>query len=248
MPEKTHVLVVDDDVNFCDSISKILIKKGYDVSSAHSGFKALEVAEEKALDIVLMDIKMPVMDGVETYKRLKAIRPSIKVILMSAFSIDDLIKDALREGVYAVVRKPFEIETIVNMIERAKLGALVAIVDDDPEICKSMKSSIERKGYHVSTCLTGKEAISMAKEIKYDVYFIDMKMPALNGLEVYLEIRKIDPKATVVFMTAYRQEMDALIKQIADNGAYTCLYKPFDIDEVLKIIDGVAKRIHNRER
>ena len=71
-----------------------------------------------------------------------------------------------------------------------------------------------------------------------------MKLPVLNGLEVYLEIKKINPKAVVIMMTAYRQEMDELIKQGIQDGAYTCLYKPLDMDEVIKIIDKVSERAH----
>ena len=114
--------------------------------------------------MVLMDIKMPVMNGVETYKKLKIMKPGIRVILMTAFSVEDLIKDALREGVYAVIHKPFDIETVMNMIEKSKNGALIAIVDDDPNVCKTMKAVLERKGYSVNTCPTGEDAISLAEE------------------------------------------------------------------------------------
>ena len=244
MGDKTSVLIVDDDANFCNSLSKILAMKGYETLLADSGSHALELVKEKTVDIVLMDIKMPVMNGVETYKKLKTIKPNLRVIMMTAFSVDDLIKDAVKEGVYAVVRKPFDAETIINMIEKSKDGALVAIVDDDPNICKTMKSILERKGYGVNTCLTGEEVIALAKERRYDAFCVDMKLPVLNGLEVYLEIKKINPKAVVIMMTAYRQEMDELIKQGIKDGAYTCLYKPLDMDEVIKIIDKVSERAH----
>lgn len=244
MEEKTNILIVDDDVNFCNTLAKILTKKGYETLMANSGSQAIELVKEKKIDVVLMDIKMPVMDGVETYKKLKVIKPGIKVILMTAFSVDDLIKDALSEGVYAVVRKPFDIETIINMIERSKNGAFVAVVDDDPNICKTMRSVLERKGYSVSTCLTGEDGIALAREKQHDVFCVDMKLPVLNGLEVYLEIKKVNPKAIVIMITGHRQEMEELIKQVINNGAYTCLYKPLDMDEVIKIVDEVSKKLH----
>ena len=237
-------MIVDDDANFCNTLAKILAKKGYETLLANSGFHALELVKEKTVDIVLMDIKMPVMNGVETYKKLKTIKPNLRVIMMTVFSVDDLIKDAVKEGVYAVVRKPFDAETIINMIEKSKDGALVVIVDDDPNICKTMKSILERKGYGVNTCLTGEEVIALAKKRRHDVFCVDMKLPVLNGLEVYLEIKKINPKAVVIMMTAYRQEMDELIKQGIQDGAYTCLYKPLDMDEVIKIIDKVSERAY----
>jgi len=242
MGEKATILIVDDDVNFRNTLVKILDKKGYEALCVESGFRALETVKEKKVDVILMDIKMPVMNGVETYKKLKAANPGIKVILMTAFSVEDLIRDAVKEGVYAVVRKPFDAETIINMIEKSKNGILVTIVDDDLNFGETMKSILERKGYSVRTCLTGEDAVASARDTSHNVFFVDMKLPVLNGLEVYLEIKKINPKAVVTMITAYRQEMEDLIKQAAERGAYPCLYKPFDMNEAIKIVEEVLKK------
>ncbi|MDD5436277.1 MAG: response regulator [Candidatus Omnitrophica bacterium] len=247
MAEKTRVLIVDDDVNFCNTLSKVLAKKGYETTTANSGASAIEIIKKQAVDTVLMDIKMPVMNGVETYKQLKVIRSDIRVILMTAFSVEDLIRDALKEGVYAVVRKPFDMEMVINMIEKSKNGALVAIVDDNPNICTTMKKVLENKGYSVSTCLTGEEAIVMAKQRPHNIFFIDMKLPVLNGLETYLEIKKVNPAAIVMVMTAHRQEMDDLVAQAIKNGAYICLYKPFDMNEAIRLIDEISGKAHKRD-
>ena len=98
MPSQTNVLVVDDDVNFCSTLSKILKKKGYATITAESGYRAIEIVKENPVDVILMDIKMPVMGGVEAYKHIKQIRPSATVIFMTAFSIEDLVKDSIRDG------------------------------------------------------------------------------------------------------------------------------------------------------
>jgi two-component system, NtrC family, response regulator HydG len=242
MVGKIKVLVVDDDVNFGNTLSKILFVKGYEVSTLRDGFATLDLVRQQEFDVVLMDIKMPVMNGVETYKKIKAIKPNLWVILMTAFSVDALIQDAMKEGVYAVIRKPFEVDSLISMIERSKEGALLAIVDDDPNICKTMQLAIEKKGYSVTTCLTGEEIIACTKDRPYDIYFIDIKLPVLNGLETYMEIKKINSKAIVVMMTGYRQEADELIQQGFQNGVYACLYKPFDMDAVIKIIEDISNK------
>jgi len=242
MPSQTSVLIVEDDVNFRKTLSKILGKKGYTVVTAESGQHAIEIVKGKPIDVILMDIKMPVMNGVEAYKSIKQICPSATVIFMTAFSVEDLVKDTVRDGAYAVIKKPFDIDTMVNMIEKSQRGALLAIVDDDPDIRKTMRNVLEKKGYSVTTCLTGEEAIALAKDRPRDVFFIDIKLPVLNGLETYLEIRKANPKAVMVMMTAYRQEMDDLVRQAREEGAYSCLYKPFDMDEAIQIIEKISKK------
>ena len=75
MPEKTKILIVDDDINFCGTLSKIMSRKGYETTSADSGSKALVLVKEKEFNMVLMDIKMPVMNGLEVYKEFKKIKP-----------------------------------------------------------------------------------------------------------------------------------------------------------------------------
>lgn len=242
MPNQMKVLVVDDDTNFCSTLSKILEKKGYVTTTAENGQRAIEIVKEKPVDVILMDVKMPVMNGVEAYKNIKQIRPSAVVIFMTAFSIEDLVKDTIRDGAYAVIKKPFDIDTMINMIEKSRNGALLTVVDDDPNIGKTMKNVLERKGYSITTCLTGEDAIALAKDRPRDIFFIDMKLPVLNGLETYLEIRKANPEAVVVMMTAYRQEMDELVRQAIEKGAYSCLYKPFDMDEAIKIIEEISKK------
>jgi DNA-binding NtrC family response regulator len=242
MPNQTSVLIVDDDTNFCFTLSKILEKKGYATTIAENGQRAIELLKEKAFDAILMDVKMPVINGMEAWKRIKQIRSSATIIFMTAFSVEDLIKDVIREGAYAVIKKPFDIDTVVNMIEESKNGVLLAVVDDDLNTGKTMKNALERKGFSITTCLTGEEGIALAKDRPRDIFFIDMKLPVLNGLETYLEIRKANPEAVVVMMTAYRQEMDELAKQAIEKGAYSCLYKPFDMDKAIRIVDEIAAK------
>lgn len=242
MDNKASILIVDDDRAFRKTLAQILNKKGYEVFEAENGVQAMGLVKERPFSIVLMDIKMPIMDGVLTYKKLKTIRPGVSVIMMTAFAVDDLIADAIKEGAHGVLRKPFDIDAAIRMIEGAKNGCLLAIVDDDPGICRSMKLILEKKGHSVVTCSSAKECISIAKEKAPDIFFIDMKMPVMNGLETFLEIKKINPKVVGVMMTAYRQETDELVKQAIENGSYCCLYKPFDMDEVLRLIDEISKK------
>ena len=67
-------------------------------------------------------------------------------------------------------------------------------------------------------------------------------MPTINGLETYLKIKKVNPEVVAIMMTAYRQEMADLANEAIKNSAYTCLYKPLDIAETLKMIEGIMKK------
>ncbi len=245
MDKEISILVVDDNINLCRTMSFILKRKGYAIITAKDGLKAIENVKERSFDIIFMDIKMPLMDGVETYKRIKKIRPKAIVIMMTAYAVEELVQEALQEGAYSIIYKPLDIERVIVLIEslrEVEEGALVLVVDDDPGTCITFKKILIKKGYNVNIASTGEEAIAIAKEKIYNIIFIDIKMPTINGLETYLVIKEINPKAVVIMMTGYRQEMTSLIKEALQNNAYTCIYKPLDMTEVIKLVNEIWER------
>jgi len=226
-------------------MSLVLERKGYAVTTASDGPDAIAMVEESHFDIIFMDIKMPLMDGVETYKRIKKMRPEAVVMMMTAYAVEELVKEALQEGAYGIIYKPLDIEEVVAIIERARQdreGALILVVDDDPEICTMLNDMLITRGYQVGIAHTGEEAIPMAQERAYDIIFIDMKLPTINGLETYLAIKEVNPEAVAIMMTGYRREMADLVEEALMNNAYTCLYKPIDMEEVVRLVDEILER------
>jgi len=243
MAEKTRVLVVDDDISFAESLTDILNEKGYDAVAVNSGEEALEKIKESSFDVALMDIKMPVMDGLQTFKEIKRLKSSTTVIMMTAYSMDDLIHDALKEGAYDVLRKPLDIEQVIKRIEISKVGgSLTMIVDDDSNFRMSLKDILEEKGYPVTVAKDGKEAIAIAKERPEDIVIIDMQLPFLNGLETFSELKKINPEINAIIITAYKEEMKDLVEQALARGAYACLYKPFDPQKIVEMVEEIARK------
>jgi two-component system response regulator HydG len=245
MAGKGNILIVDDNTSLYRTMSFILGRKGYTVSAAGNGPEAIEKVRETPFDIIFMDIKMPLMDGVETYKWIKKIRPGAVVMMMTAYSVEQLIQEALQEGAYGIIYKPLDIEKVVAIVEEvreAKQGMLVLVVDDDAGTCITLKNILIKKGYKVGVAYTGEEAIARAQAEVYDIIFIDMKLPTINGLETYLSIKEINLGVVAVIMTGYRQEMADLVEEALNNHAYTCLYKPLDMEDVLRLVDEIRER------
>jgi DNA-binding NtrC family response regulator len=120
MENQSHILIVDDNVGLCKTMAFILRRKGYTVSIARNGPEAIEKVQESPFDMIFIDVKMPVMDGVETYRRIKKIRPEAVAMMMSAYAVEDLAQEALQEGACGIVYKPMHIEKVVAIIEEAK--------------------------------------------------------------------------------------------------------------------------------
>jgi len=245
MNEKASVLIADDNLSLCKTMSFTLKRKGYAVTIARDGMEALEKVKQKPFDMIFMDIKMPLMDGVETYKRIRQIRPESVVMMMTAYAVEELVQEALQEGAYGVIYKPLDIERVVSLIEeagQAKRGALILVVDDDPGTCTTLKNILVKKGHKLGIAHSGEEAIAMARERVYDIIFIDVRLPTINGLETYLRLKEVNPEAVAIMMTAYRQEVADLVEKAIKSHAYTCLYKPFEMEEMLRLVDEISAK------
>ena len=142
MAEKTKLLIVDDDIRMCETLSDILGEKGYKVDVASNGYKALEMVSKYTYNIALIDIRMPEINGVETYKRIKQIKPTIKVIMMTAYSVEDLVNEALEEGAYSIIYKPINIKKLLHFFRKIEKGFFVLVVDDDPSFCETFKDQL----------------------------------------------------------------------------------------------------------
>ncbi len=123
MSESLRILVVDDDDGMGQTLRDILKYKGYEVEIARSGADALTKVEAslnpsqaRPFDCVLSDIRMPGLNGVETYKAIRAKQPDLPVVLMSAYLDDDLVKEGLAAGAMAALTKPLNLDLVLDLL------------------------------------------------------------------------------------------------------------------------------------
>jgi two-component system response regulator (stage 0 sporulation protein F) len=117
--DSINILVIDDETVIRELLFDVLSRKGYSVDTAEDGLQGLAKAEAKKYDIVFTDIRMPGMNGVEVYKRLKVISPDSRVIVMTGYGLEQMIQEALSLGAFADVRKPFDLKLIYDLVEQA---------------------------------------------------------------------------------------------------------------------------------
>ena len=236
-----NILVVDDQVGMLETFTDILIDKGYRVSTAEDGYTAIDKVRKESFDVIFMDIKMPGINGVQTFREIKKINPKSAVIMMTAYSVEDLVKEAIEEGAYTVIYKPFDMDRIVETIERVLKTILVLLVDDRYEDRETLKDILEDKGYKVIETDSGYKAIELVKKgkYKYDIIFLDIKMPDIDGVKTFEEIHKINPEIPVIMITGY--SVEELIQEALNKGAYACLTKPFDVEKILEVMGKVLE-------
>ena len=113
------VLVVDDDRTGRETLTEAVTEMGYNAASAAGGQEALEILRQRDIDILLTDLKMPGMDGLELLERAKRIRPDVFVILVTAFATIDTAVSAMRNGAYDYIKKPIDLRKLRVLLGRA---------------------------------------------------------------------------------------------------------------------------------
>lgn len=114
------VLIVDDEERFRATTSAILKKRGFDVAAVGSGLEALEEVKKKFFDVVILDIKMPGMNGHEAFRKIKKIDKDVEVIMLTGHGTPDSALTGLRDGVFDYLSKPCDIDLLVEKIRDAR--------------------------------------------------------------------------------------------------------------------------------
>ncbi|MGB9698247.1 MAG: sigma-54-dependent transcriptional regulator [Thermodesulfobacteriota bacterium] len=118
-PETKNILLVDDHKSFRDSLAKVLNGEGYKVFAATDGEEALDILRQEHINLVLTDLKMPKMDGVELLRVAKTLHPEVEVILITGFGTVDTAVTAMKDGAFDYIQKPFKPRDIIKLVRKA---------------------------------------------------------------------------------------------------------------------------------
>lgn len=245
------ILIVDDDPTICSELQKELKRNFFPTFIAGNSKDALEILSKNKIDIILLDIFMPDIDGLDMLKKVKSKWPSVEVIIITGYSSQDKAIKALRRGAIDYLEKPINYEELNTSIGRAMekitenadltYRHTILLVDDDKNATKRLSRILTKEGYEVFTANNGKEGLEIINNNKIDILIADIEMPVMGGIELLERVKKFQKDIEVIMMTGFGDEslaIDALRK-----GAINYLRKPIDLDEVLIAIEQAVERI-----
>ena len=233
-----RILVVDDEPGMRITLEGIIEDEGYEVSGVENGYEALEAAQKSSYDLIFMDIKMPGMNGVETYREIKKASPQSVVVMMTGFSVEELVKEALQEGAYGVIYKPYSMEQIIDIMQTVLKSTGVLVVDDMASHRETLCAILEDTGYKVTEAHDGEHAISLIQENHHDIVLMDISMPGIDGFTTFKAVQKIDPQIKVIFVTGYA--LNESVREALQEGAFSVLTKPVNPDDLLTLIESIT--------
>ncbi|MCR5626795.1 MAG: response regulator [Lachnospiraceae bacterium] len=225
------ILVIDDENMNLISTRHILESCGYNVVTADSGEKGIAILEEISIDLLLLDVKMPGMDGIETLKeiRRKSRFSKLKVIFFTSSDSEDALVQAAHLYASGFLKKPCmpeDIKEIVGSVLEGSYEKTILAVDDEPINHIFIRKIFEGE-YRVDSVSSGAEALEYLNNNLPDIILMDLKMPEVSGTDTYLAIREVEAwsKIPVVFITA-DEDGDTEVR-LLKMGARDFITKPF---------------------
>lgn len=263
---KYTVLVVDDDMFSLNLMTAALEESGYTAEAAEDGNSGLEIMREKNIDLVLLDLLMPVMDGFEVLRQMKSEKSLMHIpVIVTSGEIDpgSIIK-CMEIGALDYLTKPCHREMLNTCIEnvlrvagggqiknrRKDSPGMMLVVDDDAMYRTLLTISLEERGYAVDQAENGKQAWDMICTAPYDLIFLDLVMPEMNGFEL-LELIKTNNKTDhiPVIVVSADDDMGSIVRCI-EKGAADYLNKPFEPAILHARVNSslASKRMHDKEQ
>lgn len=251
------VLIVDDDKIIREQLEKELARNFFRTFTAADGCSALEMFARDSIDILLLDVRLPDMDGLEVLGRVKDIKPECEVIVMTGYGNHDIAIKSLRCGAIDYIEKPIQSEVLIAAIGRAqeKLSERedlsyknsLLVIDDDETTLRLLTRALEKEGYIVYSATNGKDGLNIIENKKIDVLIVDIQMEGLNGIEVLERAKRMYMDIEGIMVTGHRDQELAI--QALRAGALDYIIKPVHMEELYLSIQKAIENINlNRNR
>ena len=239
------ILVVEDMPEVLEFTAMALSSYGYRVLKASSPADAVRLCASEPVHLLLTDIVMPQVSGRELARRLSQAQPSLKVLFMSGYTDNLIVRDGVLDPGIHFIEKPFSPEALAHKI-RSVLGPPLApssrilVVEDEAGVRSFFCAALQQAGYTVTEAANGKRALEMLRAAPVDLVITDLVMPEVEGLEIIQILRKQFPALRVIAVSgAFGGQF---LKPARLLGATAVLPKPVSAEVLLHTVAEVLQR------
>lgn len=234
------ILVVDDDEDNANSLGELFEMEGHKVTVVYSGHDAIEAFRTTWFDVAFMDVMMPGKNGVDSFLEIKKMWPNARVYMMTGYSVEQLLQQAIEHGAMGVLSKPLDVAQILTVISEIRPNGIVLVADDDPDFGRQLKIMIEQAGLRCDVARNGQDALSRVIDGAIHVLILDLKVPLIDGLSVYQQIKKAGRMVPTIIITGSGAAYNDTLAALQDVCVTGILNKPFDPTALLERLGRLA--------
>lgn len=246
-----HVLLIEDENIARKQLARAIKKEGFKVTEAENGRIGLEIFRKETPDIIITDIKMPEMDGLEVMHTARSLSRNVQIIMISGHGEFDAALAALREGALDYLKKPLDLDQLSLALGRAREKIkeyhtiqpfpMLLLADDDVATRKRLARVLEDEGWPVYQADNGEEAIAIFAKYKIDIALLDINMPKMDGLQTLHSMRTSSDDFEAIILTGFGDEANAT--QALRDGAINFLKKPIDLDQLTVSVEKAIEKL-----
>jgi len=215
------ILIIDDEERIRALYCNLLKDEGYKVFQVANAFDANEILKREIIDLVLLDIKMPEVDGSIMYETMQLFHKKIKVIVTSVYALSE--QKQIINGAVDYHDKSESNQILLAKIKEAlRMDARknILIIDDDPNWRALLNRQLKEAGFHALEAANGRKALGLILPNNVDVVILDILLPDSSGLDVYDEIRRQFPQVKIIIASVHSIDEQAFFIPDADEYYY----------------------------
>jgi DNA-binding NtrC family response regulator len=233
-------------------LAKVIRREGFEVLVAENGRIGLDMFKKELPEIVVTDVKMPDIDGLEVMHTVRKFSKNIQIILITAYGETDTVIAALREGAMDYLKKPLDLDQLTLALGRAreKIFELkktppypaLLLAEDEEGTRERLARLLEKEGWKLFQACNGEEAMDIFRQEKVDIVVLDIKMPKKDGIQTLHEMRGINNDFEAIILTGYGDEKSAI--QALRDGAINFLKKPIDLEQLIITVQKAVDKLN----
>lgn len=224
-----HYLLVDDNEAFVENLAEILRDTGAEVDVACDARTALELVQRRRYDALVTDMRMPGMNGAELLCALHQIDAGLPAVLLSAYSQDELVTIARRDGLLAALSKPQQIPRLLELLGSARRDGAVLLVEDDVALADNLADVLSSRGLTTVPAATLGELEHISA--RPFAVLVDLKLPDAGFGEALERVQRRWPGVPTIVITAFGDD--------AKTAGLELFNKPFDTTRVLSRLEAL---------
>ena len=242
------VLVVDDDAQVREQLYDALTGKGHAVVTAGSGEQALELLKAQRPQLVVLDLGLPKLSGLDTAKRIREFDEAVPIVFCRGAKDAEPSADELKalRVTQVVSKEAWDVARILPLLDGAAksakapsaasaggLAGTLLVIDDDTQVQSLLKLFFEKKGLRVVTAGSGEEGLKALSRSPV-LIMLDVNMPGMDGVLTLKKIKAAAPKVPVVMMSGGGEE--GMARAALNAGAYDYISKPFNLEYLETVV------------